>query len=98
DVELAVGSEGDELPAVVPVLGETVGHHHGLGRIVEVAFHVVEAQDAVDGRDVEGASVKGDADGQGQAGGEGENLRGSTGLPPHRIDLARLHRAHEERA
>ena len=58
-VELAVGAEGDELPAVVAVGREGVADHHGLRRMRRDRGSMSsEAQDAVHRGDVERAVAK----------------------------------------
>ena len=52
-VELAVGSERDELASMLAVGRKPVRHDDRLRRIVEPALDVVEAQDTTDGRHVE---------------------------------------------
>src|SRR5690606_32342294 len=61
NIQLPVGAEGDELPAVVTVVRVVIGDNHGFGRIVEMRVDVVETEDAADLGNVEIAVVPGDA-------------------------------------
>ena len=61
NVEQAVGSEGDELLPVMPVLRQLVVHHDRLARRLELRLDVVELHDAVDLADVERAVAECDA-------------------------------------
>ena len=100
DVQAAVGTEGDELPAVVGVLGERVAGDLGAGGLGQVAGDVAEAQDAADGGDVEAAVAERDAAGIVQATGQHVNGLGAvvTVTVHDCVDLALGPRADEDDA
>src|SRR6266851_5930082 len=47
DVEHPIRPKADEFPAMTPVSGKAVVHDDRLWRIVQVAFNIIEAQNAV---------------------------------------------------
>ncbi len=47
-IEPAVRTKANELPAVMAVARQAVGHHHGLGRVIEPGFDLIIAQNAID--------------------------------------------------
>src|SRR5438093_5507566 len=99
-VEPAVGTERDELPAVVAVTGVAVGDHDGRGRAVEPRLDLVEPQDPGDLRDVERAVADGDAVGAVEPARQGPRfgrVRRSA-RARNRVDDALVARADEERA
>src|SRR5258706_753531 len=73
-VELAVGREADELPAVVHVGRQLVEDELRLMNGGKVFLHIVDAMDLPDLRDVERAVAEGDAIGHGQPVGDLEHL------------------------
>ena len=97
EVELAVGAEGEVLPAVRQVLGQgVVDHFHG-GRTVELVLDARHLADLRHLGDVERAVLEGHAVRQVQAGGDGLDLALPT-LVHHRVDIPRHAAAHEQRA
>lgn len=74
DVEPAVRSEADELPAMVGFVRERVVHDHRSGRICQAVFDVVKAEHPAHLRHVEGAVAERDPVGHLQAPGDGEDL------------------------
>ena len=98
-VEPAVGPEGDELPAVVAFLRQLVGDDDGRRRIGQPLRDAVQAQDAVDGGDVEAALPVGHADRHVQSAGDDVELAGAVLLVQlQRVHLALAHRPHVENA
>ena len=61
DIELVVGTDRDELPAVGFVLGQVVVDHRRLRRIVEHVLHMLDLGNLRQLGDVERAVVEGDA-------------------------------------
>ena len=100
DVQLAVGPEADELPAVGPVRRESVVHHHRLGRVPQPRLDAVVTQDPVHLGHVERPAAEGDAVRHVQAAGEGQHLVGPLVLVgvEHRVDVAGPARADEQDA
>ena len=87
-VELAVGTEGDELPAVVRLAGKRSVTTTGAGGCGEAVVDAVEAQDLRDRGDVEIAVAPGDARRHLQAAGDGAHRAGAAALDLEGVDLA----------
>src|SRR6059058_2637121 len=58
EIQLVVGADGQELPAVRLVLREIAENDRGLGRIVQIRFDVIDLRKL---GDVQGAVMKDDA-------------------------------------
>jgi hypothetical protein len=100
DVQLAVGTEGDELPAVVAVGRKVVAGHFGLRRAGQIAGDVGEFQDAIHHGDVERPVPEGHAARLAQPAGQdvhGIGLAVAVAIDD-RIDLALGARADEDDA
>src|SRR5215469_18389607 len=61
EIELVVGPDGQELPAVRRVVRQIAIDHRRLRRVVELTFYVVDLRDLVDLSDIERAVVESDA-------------------------------------
>src|SRR5262245_34925774 len=97
EVELAVGPEGQVLPAVRRILRQRVVDHLHLGRAVELALDAFHLRDAMDRGDVERAVLEGDASGQVQALGDRLHLARAA-LVNDGVDIAGDPAGHEQRA
>ena len=97
-VKHAVGTEGDEFPAVVRFRREPGADDGGARRIGEAGFDVVVADNPVHGRHVEGAVAERDAYRQGEPGRDYERVERLVAADAHRVNLAGAHAADEERA
>lgn len=93
-VEPAVRAEAEVFPAVVGFPGQVVADDGRRRRGVDAAVDVVEAQDAVDGGDVQGAVAPGDAAGHPQVVGNDARLSG----PVVAVERQGVHLAGAQRA
>jgi hypothetical protein len=93
-VKLAVGAEGDELPAVVDIARQAVGNHRRRRRSGEAIVNVIVAQDAVHRADIQRAMAPGQAAGHVQSGGDSDHGAGAIGG----VEAHRVHRAGPARA
>lgn len=98
NVELAVGTETDELPSVRSVRRETDAQRRGGGGIREAVFDVVEAEEAAHLGDEERAVPEGDAVGHGEPFRDRVNPVGPVIpiLVPERVHLSGLPASHKE--
>src|SRR6266436_9560602 len=55
EIELVVGTDGEEFPAVRLVLGQIVVDNHRLGRVIEIVLNLLNLRDLCELGDVEGA-------------------------------------------
>ena len=97
EVELAVGTEGQVLPAVRRVLRQRVVHDLHLRRAVELALDAFHLRDAVDLGDVERAVLERHAVRQVETLGDGLHLARAA-LVDDRVDAARDPAGDEQRA
>ncbi|MCY1421925.1 hypothetical protein D9M71_375910 [compost metagenome] len=94
-VELAVGAEGDELPAVVGLSRKAGVDHLRLGWRVQPRLYVAQTQDSADCRDEKITILVGDSHWKLQVVGDGADLSAG-GV--HCVDLAGCIAADEQRA
>ena len=87
-VQLAIGAEGDEFPAVMRLCGQLVVDDYGLRRVVETLVDAIEPYDARHGRHIQAAVTPGHPHRQLQAGSHHMHWRARF-LQRHRVDFAR---------
>jgi hypothetical protein len=98
DVQLAIGSEGDEFAAVTGAVRKGLADQNGGRRRVQLVLDIVEAQDAISRRGIEGAAAKRNADRSIQARRDGRHPRRRTGPQRDRVDVAGARGSRKQRA